>query len=152
MLRELHDLLNGKAMNLNIVLYIQRGVMNDCLVREYFENNAIDENFTIVRSRDELYYMMGCLQTNSNKFVYASKFKNSVSQDVSKLINSTNPDPRKDSPKLFEHVTIKDFLKSRDRNSMLRLIQKLMPDTIDLTKETYISQPIKSKQNLCKLL
>ena len=88
MLRELHDLLNGKTMNLNIVLYIQRGVMNDCLVREYFENNAIDDNFTIVRSRDELYYMMGCLQTNSNKFVYASKFKNSVSQDVSKLINS----------------------------------------------------------------
>ena len=126
--------------------------MNDLLVKKYFINNAIDENFTIVRSRDELYYMMGCLQTNSNKFVYASKFKNSVSQDVSKLINSTNPDPRKDSPKLFEHVTIKDFLKSRDRNSMLRLIQKLMPDAIDLTKETYISPPIKSKQNLCKLL
>ena len=126
--------------------------MNDLLVKKYFINNAIDENFTIVRARDELYFMMGRLQANSNKLVYASEFKHSVSRGVSELINSTNPDPRKDSHKLFKHVDIKEFLKLIDRHSMLKLIQKLMPDTIDLTKETYISPPIKSKQNLCKLL
>ena len=39
MIRELHDLVKGKAKNLDIVLYIQRNVMNDIFIKDYFEAN-----------------------------------------------------------------------------------------------------------------
>ena len=87
MLRELHDVLKGKTKKLNIVLYIQRKVNTDQMVKEYFKSEQIDENFTIIRSRDELNFMLGCLYTNSNKIVYASEFKHSISKDLYKLMN-----------------------------------------------------------------
>ena len=74
-LRELHDLLKGKTKHLEIVLYIQRGIVFDRFIKKYFLDNKLNESFTIVRSRDELYFMIGCLYTNSNQFVYASSYK-----------------------------------------------------------------------------
>ena len=143
LIRELHDLVKGKAKNLDIVLYIQRNVMNDIFIKEYFKANQIEENFTIIRTRDELNFMLGCLYTSSNKFVYASQFKHSISKDLCDLMN---PDP-KSKNKAFKHTNIKEYLKLRERTEMIKLFQKVIPDAIDLTKETYISDPIGCKHN-----
>ena len=86
MIRELHDLLIGKAKNLDIVLYIHKGVMNNRFIKEYFKSNLIDKNFTIIRSNGELNFMLGWLYTNSNKLVYASEYKHSISEDLYNLI------------------------------------------------------------------
>ena len=86
LLRELHDLLRGKTKNLDIVLYIERGYNNDKFINKYFDCKKIYENFTIIRTRDELNFMLGWLYTNSSRMVYASEFKHSISEDLYKLI------------------------------------------------------------------
>ena len=141
LLRELHDLVKGKAKNLDIVLYIPRNFMSDIFIKEYFRVDQIEENFTIIRTRDQLNYMLGCLRTNLNKIVYASEFKHSISKDLCDLMN---PDP-KSKNKAFKHTNIKEYLKLRERTEMIKLFQKLIPDAIDLSKETYISDPIGCK-------
>ena len=64
------------------MLFIHRGITNDHLINEYFKSKEIEENFTIVRTRDELNYALGYLHANSNKFVYASQFKHSISEEL----------------------------------------------------------------------
>ena len=138
LLRELHDLVKGKRKNLDIVLYIQRNVMNDIFIKEYFKTNQMEENFTIIRTRDELIFMLGCSYINSNKFVYASEFKHSISEDLFKLINHDT--------KAFRHINIKELIKLRKRTEFVKLFQKIMPENIDTTKERHISDPIGCKR------
>ena len=138
MLREMHDMLKSNAQNLNIVLYIQRGAMNDLHIIKHLKNEGINQNFTIIRSRDELYFMIGCLYSNSNKIVYASEYKHSMSRDLRKLMD---PDPESKMKK-FKHVNLKNFLKLSRRGDYLRLISDLLPGSIDMTKESMISKPI----------
>ena len=143
LLRELHDLLKGKTKNLDIVLYIQRNVMNDIFINEYFRVDQIEENFTIIRTRDQLNYMLGCLRTNLNKIVYASEFKHSISKDLCDLMNLD----QKSKNKAFKHINIKEFLRRRDRSNILKLFQSFAAEVVDLKLETYISQPIGCKWN-----
>ena len=143
LIRELHDLVKGKAKNLDIVLYIPRNFMSDIFIKEYFRVDQIEENFTIIRTRDELNFMLGCLYTSSNKFVYASQFMRSISEDLYKLINH---DPKSNN-KVLKHINLKEFLKQKGRAEMIKLFQRLNPDAIDLTKDTHISQPIGCKHH-----
>ena len=141
LLRELHDMKKGKTKNLDIVLYIQRSGNNDKFVNDYFSGNHITEGFTIVRSRDEMCFMMGLLYTNSSKIAYVSESKNSISQGLFNLMNPSS----KEKSKTFKHVRIKEFLKNNDRTWFLKLFQLILPEAIDLNKEPYISQPIGCK-------
>ena len=133
--RLLYEAQKGQTKNLNIVAYIQLGIMQDHYINECLKNDKIDECFTIVRSRDELNFMFGCLYTNSNKIVYASEFKHSVSESLYQLVN---PDPKS---KKFMHINVKNFLNIKDMQQLTRLFQRIMPEVVDLTKPTFISQP-----------
>ena len=133
--RLLYEAQKGQTKNLNIVAYIQLGIMQDHYINECLKNDKIDECFTIVRSRDELNFMFGCLYTNSNQIVYASEFKHSVSESLYQLVN---PDPKS---KKFMHINVKNFLNIKDMQQLTRLFQRIMPEVVDLTKPTFISQP-----------
>ena len=145
LLQKLHDLPKEEIKNLDIVLYIHRGVMNDLLINEYFKDNQIDENFTIIRTRDQLNYMLGCLHTNSNKIVYASEYKHSISKDLYKLMN---PDPENKN-KAFIHINIKEFMRLKDRSEHIKLLQKYAPEAFNQSDQQNTSPPIDSK---CKFL
>ena len=144
-LRELYDSLMGKTKNLNIVLYIKNGPYQRKFIKEYLKNEKVreevQEKFTIIKTRDELNFMIGCLYTNSNKMVYASEYKHSLSEVLYNLIN---PDMRSKN-KTLKHINLKEFLKNSDRSDYLKLFQKQIPESIDLTKETYMSEPIGCK-------
>ena len=144
LIRELHDLVKGKAKNLDIVLYIPRNFMSDLFIKEYFKVNQINENFTIIRTKDELIFMLGCSYINSNKFVYASQFKHSISEDLFKLINHDGK--IKAENKAFRHINIKELIKLKNWTEFLKLFQKIMPEKIDTTKQVYISEPIGCKR------
>ena len=144
LIRELHNLLTGKAKNLDIVLYIQKGTMNDKFIKEYFKSEQMDENFTIIRTRDELNFMMGSLYTNSNKIVYASEFKHSISQDIYCLMN---PDPKSKNRK-FKHINIKELFRKMERTEFIKMLQKIMPEAVNSTEQGYLSKPKESKQKL----
>ena len=115
--------------------------MNDQFINEYFKDNQIDENFTILRSRDQLNYMLGCLCTNSNKIVYASEYKHSISKDLYKLMN---PD-LEDKNKAFKHINIKEFMRLKDRSQYIKLLQKYAPEAFNQSDQQYKSPPIESK-------
>ena len=143
-IRELSDILMGKTKNLNIVLYIRRGPYNDKFIRDHLAIEKIQDNFAIVRTRDQLIFMMSCLYLNSNKIVYASEYKHSLSEDLVVLMN---PDPRSKN-KTLKHINLKEFMKFRDRSDYLKLFQKVIPENIDLQKVTYISEPIGCKYSI----
>ena len=126
---------------MNIVLYIQNGSHQDKFIKDYLEIDKVQDNFTIIRTRDELNFMLGCLYTKSNKMVYASEFKHSMSEELYKLIN---PD-LKSKNKPLKHVILKEILKNNERSDYLKLFQKIIPECIDLTQETFISEPIGCK-------
>ena len=126
---------------MNIVLYIRRGFNDDKFIRDYLATEKIQDNFTLVRTRDELNFMMGGLYINSNKIVYASEYMHSLSEDLYVLMN---PD-LKSKNKILKHINLKEFMKLRDRSEYLKLFQRIIPDAIDLIKETYISEPIGCK-------
>ena len=144
LIRELYDSLMGKTKNLNIVLYIRRGTYNDKFIRDYLATEKIQDNFTIIRTRDELNFMMGCLYMKSNKIVYTSEYKHSLSEDLYVLMN---PD-LKSKNKILKHINLKELMKLRDRSEYLKLFQGIIPDAIDLSKETYISEPIGCKYTI----
>ena len=144
LIRELYDSLMGKTKNLNIVLYIRRGPCNDKFIKDHLVTEIIQDNFAIVRTRDQLNFMMGGLYMNSNRIVYASEFKHSLSEDLVVLMN---PDPRSKN-KTLKHINLKEFMKLRDRSDYLKLFQIIIPDAIDLTKENYISGPIGCKYSI----
>ena len=137
----MHDVLKGKVKNLEIVLYIPRGIANDQDIKNYFEVKQIDENFTIIRSRDELDFMLGCLYTNSNKIVYASEYRHSFPQDLVKLLN---PDS-KGKNNALKHINLKEFLMCKDRTDLLKLLHRIIPENIDLKREAFTSEPIGCK-------
>ena len=80
--RDLHDVLISMTSDLYVVLYVKKGIMHDQYVNKYFNSSQIKDHFSIVRSKDELIFMMGCLFINSNKIVYVSEHKNSVSKNL----------------------------------------------------------------------
>ena len=106
LLRELHDVSKGKVKNLEMVLYIPRGIANDQFIKNHFKIEKIDENFTIIRSRDELDFMLGCLYTNSNKIVYASEYRHSFPEDLVKLLNPES----KSKNNTLKHINMKEFI------------------------------------------
>ena len=55
-----------------------------------------------------------------------------------------NPDP-KNKNKSLKHVNIKEFLRLREKTDMMKLLQKIMPEVIDLQKQDYKSKPAQSK-------
>ena len=121
--------------------------MNDQFIKDHFKSKKFEENFTVVRTREQLYFMFGCLYTNfSNKIVYASEFKHSISEDFYKLVN---PDPKSKS-KFFKHMNIKELISKRERTNLLKLFQVWIPDAIDLNKDTYISGPTGCKYSNIK--
>ena len=115
--------------------------MNDIFIKEYLDDNEIEENFTIIRSRDQLNYMLGCLRTNSNKIVYASEYKHSISKDLYKLMN---PDPENKN-KAFKHINIKEFMRLKDRSQYIKLLQKYASEAFNQSDQRYKSSPINSK-------
>ena len=141
LLRELHDLVKGKTKNLNIVLYIQRGINNDYFIDKYFKSDKIAEKFTIIRTRDQFNFMLGCLYTNSNKMVYASEYKHSISEELCKLMN---PDLENKS-KAFKHINIKELMNKRDKSKYLKLLKNSIFDDIELIDQEYTSDPLDSK-------
>ena len=88
--------------------------------------------------------MMGGLYMNSNKIVYASEYKHSLSEDLYVLMN---PDS-KSKNKFLRHINLKELMKLRDRSEYLKLFQKIIPSNIDLSKETYKSEPIGCKYSI----
>ena len=90
--------------------------------------------FSIVRSKDELIFMMGCLFINSNKIVYVSEHKNSVSKNLWALMNSDSANKQT----RFTHIKMKELLKQTGRTVYARLIQKYIPKSIDLTNKSMI--------------
>ena len=129
LLRELHDLLKEKAKNLDIILFIQRGITNDMFINKYLDIELISENFTIIRTRDQLHFMLGCLYINWNMIVYASEYKHSISNDIYFLVN---PDPNSKN-KVLKHIKIKEYMKLKDHSKMLKLIQRVTPNVVNLT-------------------
>ena len=117
--------------------------MNDIFIKEYFKGDQIDEVFTIIRSRDQLNFMLGCLYANSNKIVYASEYKHSVSEDLYNLMNGDVLSKNK----VFKHINIKEFMKLRDKSEYLKILQRNASQVIDLDKEDYVSNPIQGKYN-----
>ena len=136
-------MLKGKTKNLDIVLYIQRGIMNDIFIKKYLKDDQIDEMFTIIRSRNQLNFMLGCLYANSNKMVYASEYKHSVPEDLYNLMNGDV----KNEVKVLKHINIKEFMKLRDKKKYLKILQRNASQVIDLDKEDYVSKPIQGKNN-----
>ena len=134
----------GKIKNLNIVIYIRRGAYNDKFIRDYLATEIIQDNFTLVRTRDELNFMMGGLYMNSNRIVYASEFKHSLSERLYLLMNLDT----KSKNKTLKHINLKEFMKFRDRSDYLKTFQKIFPNNIDLIKETYISPPTGCKYSI----
>ena len=70
--------------------------------------------------------------------VYASEYKHSISNDIYFLVN---PDPNSKN-KVLKHIKIKEYMKLKDRSKMLKLIQRVTPNTVNLTINSYISQSI----------
>ena len=129
LLRELHDAIS-KIKNFYIILYIQRGALSDQYLTEYLESNQMSDNFTLVRSRDILMFMIGCLFKGSNKIKYASLYKNSVSSDLYKIMN--HDESRKDY--MFKHINLKEFLKIKHKADLLKLLQKYIAELQNLKK------------------
>ena len=123
------------------MLYIQRGSNNDYFITKYLTNENIQDSFTLVRTRDELNFLMGCLFTNSNKIIYVSEFKHSISENLYDLMN---PD-RRSKNRIFKHFRLKEFMILTHRTEYINLFKKIMPEVVDLTKKTHISNPIESK-------
>ena len=117
--------------------------MNDIFIKEYLKVDQIDEIFTIIRSRDQLNFMLGCLYTNSNKMVYASEYKHSVPEDLYNLMNGDV----KNEVKVLKHINIKEFMKLRDKKKYLKILQRNASQVIDLDKQDYVSNPIQGKYN-----
>ena len=82
--------------------------------------------------------------TNQNDRVLESQ--NQLNEDsaqinelvTNRMINEIDNPDIKSKNKILEHISLKEFLGWRDRTRMLQLLQIIVPDAIDLTKETYI--------------
>ena len=134
-LRYLYEVTESECKYVNIILYIQRGSAHDKLVKKYIDSNPIFKSFTIIRSSDELFFTLGSLCSRNNKVIYASHFKNAISSSIFPLINNDN------MAKLY-HLRLNGFLKINRKEHLIRLIQQILPQSIDLKAQTFNSKPI----------
>ena len=87
--------------------------------------------------------MIGCLYAKSNKILYASLYKNSIVSSLYQLMN-----PEKDSKnEVFNHISIKEFLDSKDDKKCLQLIRKFIPEWIAIDSEKCLDAPSQIIEN-----
>ena len=135
----------GKLWRLNTILYIHRGYNSEMFIKKYLDSNKFDHEFTIVRSQQDLFFTIGFLQANSSKIVYASHFKNSISKTIHRVMNK-----KRHLPNLF-HLRLNQILKWTQRMQIIKIIEKIIPQWVDINLPSFISKPLQFSRKELRL-
>ena len=114
-------------------------------IAKYLDSSEFDHEFTIVRSQQDLFFTIGCLQANSSKIVYASHFKNSISKTIHRVMNK-----KRHLPNLF-HLRLNQILKWTQRMQIIKIIEKIIPQWVDINLPSFISKPLQFSRKELRL-